>query len=249
MKSWILIILIYTILLLGLAAIIKLLGVPLTFVPTLIVAIGTIIAALAALLNIIETRKLESMGVQPIIRIAAISLFPEIPTTPVETNGGYLVYLENIGNGTAKNVKLELIELIPKDQSMPPSDLVSLYFNGEPVFNQQKPAIRNIDFLPPVRALETSVSLTREPFRAKLIFSPFENRYHEFNIKDEGHVRFFHLKIKCLDLRNEIVSPVSYFLVGSPAKENSVIKDNKWLEWEIYPEDIQRTGQEKVVSH
>jgi len=238
MKSWHLLILVFTILLLGLAVIVSWLRFPLTIVTTLIVAIGTIIAALAALLNIIETRKLETMGVQPIIRIAAVSLLPNVPTTPVEINGGHLVYLENIGNGTAKDIKLKLTELIPKDESVSPSDLISLHLKGKPVFDQQELATRSIDFLPPVRALETLVSPTREPFRARLIFSPFEDTYHLFTIKDEGHVRFFRLNIECRNLRNEIVSSIGYFLVGSPPKKSSVEKNYKWLEWEIYPENI-----------
>ena len=238
MKSWHLLILVFTILLLGLTVIVLWLRFPLTIVTTLIVAIGTIIAALAALLNIIETRKLETMGVQPIIRIAAVSLLPNVPTTPVEINGGHLVYLENIGNGTAKDIKLKLTELIPKDESVSPSDLISLHLKGKPIFDQQELATRSIDFLPPVRALDTSVSLAREPFRARIIFSPFEDAYHLFTIKDEGHVRFFRLNIECRNLRNEIVSSINYFLVGSPPKKNSVEKNYKWLEWGVYPEDI-----------
>lgn len=208
-------------------------GFPSVSTATFMVAIGTFLTAVVAIFSIRETRFLAGLSIQPILRISLISLIPGIPTTPTEVNQADTIYLENIGTGTAKHVKLTLVEMRPVVEKGTFPDNYFFEKEGRLVPSGNQPIISIIDFIPPVRAVESTVSTTREPFKARLLFSPFENGFSEFLVKNEGKAKFFKLKIECKNLRDEKARPVEYFLLGKPTM-NQASQKKEWLSWRVY---------------
>ncbi len=198
---------------------------------TLMVGVGTFVSGIVAIFSVRETRNLAELSIYPNLRISAVGLLPG-PTTPVEINCSDTIYLENIGPGIAKDIKLVLTELRLNGDAKSEE---ALDLNDTMEESTQPPRIARKDFMAPVRAIETSVSTVREPFRAWMIFSPYGNQYPAFVLRSEGSMKLFRLTVHCKNMRNVPIEPVIYILKGAPYRGPNPDYAKNWLQWQIYP--------------
>lgn len=198
---------------------------------TLIVGIGALLSAIVGIFSIKETRVLAGLSIYPNLRIGStITQAPDQAFLSENMCSTY-VYLENLGPGIAKEIRLELTEYNLKEGSDPKG-----YTSRNDLIANPNVIIRKAskDFLAPSQTVETPYSMSREAFRTWFLFSPFSNQISAFVIENKGHPRFFILTIRCKNMRNEEIEPSSYLLQGLPIEGKNPDYAEKWLCWRIY---------------
>ena len=118
------------------------------------IAIGTMVMALATTFSVWETRKLAGLNVQPLLKLTLPTSSPP-PASTEGTHGTTYVYLENIGIGVAKNIGMHLNEIKPPSDA----DLSEFAFSR----NTEYEYLGNIqhaqkDFISPVKSTGITTS-------------------------------------------------------------------------------------------